>query len=122
MNYSPKYGKGNNKKVIEKIQKKYEDTQKIIYTSYFNNVLYMLEDLREIDEYKEKLINFEKEINLESVKKEYEIYKEKQLEKLNKRMVVISRRNSYNSLTVISSNKIFKIFKIIRNIFIKDKS
>lgn len=120
LNYNKNYGTKYNEKIIKKICKVYEDAQELIFTSYFNNVLYLIETIPEMEKYKEKLIGFEKEINVEELRKKYILYKEKQLNKLDKRIITISRKNSRTMLAVISNNKFFAIFKAIRRIFIKE--
>lgn len=120
MNYNKNCGTKYNEKTIEKLCKIYEDTQELIYTSYFNNVLYLIETIPETEEYKEKLVDFEKEINVDTLRERYILYKEKQLNKLDKKIITISRKNSSNTLAVISNNKFFAIFRAIRRIFIKE--
>lgn len=120
MNYNKNCGIKDNEKMIEKVSKIYEDTQELLYTSYFNNVLYLLETIPETEKYKEKLMSFEKEINVGNTRKKYVLYQEKQLEKLDKRIITISRKNSRNTLAVISNNKLFAIFRAIRRIFVKE--
>ena len=120
MNYNKNCGRKYNEKTIEKLCKIYEDTQELIYTSYFNNVLYLIETIPETEEYKEKLVDFEKEINVDTLRERYILYKEKQLNKLDKKIITISRKNSSNTLAVISNNKLFAIFRAIRKIFIRE--
>lgn len=120
MNYNKNCGTKYNEKTIEKLCKIYEDTQELIYTSYFNNVLYLIETIPETEEYKEKLVDFEKEINVDTLREKYILYKEKQLNKLDKKIITISRKNSSNTLAVISNNKLFAIFRAIRKIFIRE--
>ena len=120
MNYNKNCGTKYNEKTIEKLCKIYEDTQELIYTSYFNNVLYLIETIPETEEYKEKLVDFEKEINVDTLREKYILYKEKQLNKLDKKIITISRKNSSNTLAVISNNKLFAIFIAIRKIFIRE--
>lgn len=120
MNYNKNCGTKYNEKTIEKLCKIYEDTQELIYTSYFNNVLYLIETIPETEEYKEKLVDFEKEINVDTLRERYILYKEKQLNKLDKKIITISRKNSSNTLAVISNNKLFAIFRAIRKIFIRE--
>lgn len=120
MNYNKNCGTKYNEKTIEKLCKIYEDTQELIYTSYFNNVLYLIETIPETEEYKEKLVDFEKEINVDTLREKYILYKEKQLNKLDKKIITISRKNSSNTLAVISNNKLFAIFRAISKIFIRE--
>lgn len=120
LNYNKNYGTKYNEKIIKKICKVYEDAQELIFTSYFNNVLYLIETIPEMEKYKEKLIGFEKEINVDTLRERYILYKEKQLNKLDKKIITISRKNSSNTLAVISNNKLFAIFRAIRKIFIRE--
>lgn len=80
----------------------------------------MLENMDDVETYRNKLINFEQQITLETLQKKYAKYKEKQLEKLEKQMIIINKRNSRNMLAKITHNKLFTLWNAIRKIFVKE--
>ena len=100
----------------EAIKAIYEKVQNKIFTSYFEQI-HLIETIEEAEEYKDKLEGYRDVMgNLDNYAF-YNEYTEKALEKLDKKIISISRKNSKNMLTVISNNKIFAIFRLIRNFF-----
>lgn len=99
------------------IQTCYEKLQNQILTAYFDGMLSLIETIEEAEEYRGKLEGYIDVMGNTDGFAFYEEYKQKQLEKLNKKIIAISRRNSRNMLAVISSNKIFTLFRLIRNFF-----
>lgn len=80
----------------------------------------MLENVEDVENYRNKLINFEQQITVEALQRKYAKYKEKQLEKLEKQMIIINKRNSRNMLVKITHNKLFTLWNAIRRIFVKE--
>lgn len=117
--------KQNNNEELEKqeilIKQQYEKIQNLILTSYFDGAFTLLETIEEIEEYKQLLEDYKKYLGNVDNYYFYEQYKEKQLDKLDKKAVTISRRNSKDMLAVISNNKIFAFFRAIRNLIFKGK-
>ncbi len=80
----------------------------------------MLENMEDVENYRNKLINFEQQVTIQTLQKKYTKYKEKQLEKLEKQMIIINKRNSRNMLAKITHNKLFTLWNTIRKIFVKE--
>lgn len=89
----------------EQIKNCYENLQNQILTAYFNGMLSLIETIEEAEEYRDKLENYKEVIGNVDNFNFYENYKQKQLEKLDKKIIAISRRNSKNMLAVINRTK-----------------
>lgn len=95
----------------------YENIQNKILTSYFDRILTLIDTVEEAEMYRNKINGYEKIIGNVDDFKFYEEYKQKMLEKLDSKIIDISRKNSKNMLAVVSNNKLFAIFRFIKNFF-----
>lgn len=98
-------------KIVKKIKTLYIETQQLILTSYFDNIINKIETEKELNIYHKKLIKYRELIgSYEGLENYYKYYfeKEKEIKKL--------RQNLKNqALIPISDNKIVKIFKKIKD-------
>ena len=107
--------------LIIKLKEKFLSTQRYLYMQYFNYYLEILDNINEIEKIKKDLEEYEGIIQLTEGIEEYNIYKEKFLNKLNRKSIDIYRKNTENNLAIINNNKILNFFKQIKNIFTKNK-
>lgn len=116
-----KQSKENTEKVESAIRYNYEMIQNQILVSYFDGMLFLIETIKEAEEYQRKLIQYRNLMGNVDNFQFYERYKRQQLQKLEKKIIMISRKNSRNMLAVVSDNKIIALFQKIRNFFQRRK-
>ncbi len=103
------------------IKQQYEKTQNLILTSYFDGAFSLIDKIEELDEYQKKLENYKQYLGNVDQYRFYEEYRDKQIEKINKKIITLSRKNSKNMLEVVSNNKIILFFRAIRNFLLKGR-
>ena len=101
------------KKITGQIRDEYFKAQNLIMTTYFKK---MLKQINTIDEVKINVAKLENYgywmgIDKNAPNIEYENFKEVMLHKFDDKMIEIYRKNSRNTLLVISNNKIVRFFK-----------
>ena len=101
------------KKITGQIRDEYFKAQNLIMTTYFKK---MLKQINTIDEVKINVAKLENYgywmgIDKNAPNIEYENFKEIMLHKFDDKMIEIYRKNSRNTLLVISNNKIVRFFK-----------
>lgn len=99
---------------IEQIKVLYFETQKIILTSYFNNIIPRIETLEEVHQYKNKLIQYRDLVGTEEGLEFYIKYymdKTQQIKEIEQKIVTKNNR----ALTIVNDNKILRILKKIKN-------
>lgn len=95
----------------------FEKVQNQILTSYFDGMLPLLETVEEVEEYENKLIEYEEIIGNVDDFEFYENYQVEQLEKAHKKTEYIIKKKSKNMLAVVNNNKLFTLFKLVINFF-----
>lgn len=95
----------------------YEKVQNEILTSYFDGMLSLLETVEEVQEYEQKLIEYEEIIGNIDEYEFYENYQVEQLEKVNKKVEHMLKKKSKNMLAVVHTNKLYSLFKLVINFF-----
>ncbi len=107
--------------LIIKLKKNFLETQKYLYTKYFNYYLEIIENIKDIDEIKKELNEYSKIIQTQEGLKEFYEYASNLIEIMDRKSINIYRKNTKNNLAVISNSRILKIIKYIKNFFIKNK-
>lgn len=104
----------------KEIKIKYIETQEIIYTSYFNNLLNNINKLEEVVIYKKKLIKYRELLGTKEILIDYDEFALQQEVKLSEKA---ERLKSFsNKLAVINDSTIAKMFRKIRKLFRKKES
>lgn len=107
MNTSREYEIQDN---INKVKTLYIETQNIIMTSYFNNLIKRIDTLKELDRFKEELINYKDLVGT----KEGLITYWKLFEELRPKIKQVEIKIKNKSLIVVSDNIIAKMFRKIK--------
>lgn len=104
------------KQSIEQLQNIYFETQELIATSYFDILLNMINTLQEVEQYKQKLLNYKSLTGKVGEYNFFDKYYEQQLIKVLKKEEKIK---ASTALVVVSNNPIFKAFRTIKKLFNK---
>lgn len=104
-----------------KLKKSFLDTQKYLYTRYFDYYIELIDDISEVDKIKADLNAYSQLIQTDEGRQEYNEYVQNMMKRIDKKSILIYRKNSKNSIAVINNSKIQSILRFIKNIFIKDK-
>ena len=99
-----------NGKYIEKISILYEKAQNIILEGYFYGYFPLIETSKELEDYKEKLINVKELIGDVDNFKFYELLKNNQMEIIKKRILKMNKKFAKKSLIPKKENIVSKIF------------
>lgn len=102
-------------KNIQTIKDLYNDTQRLIFTSYFDRLFKRIETIDELKEYNKKLFYYRNYIGSNEGQYVYIEYYKNQKEKIKKLEFDLQNR----ALVVVKDNKILRILKKIKNYFEK---
>lgn len=112
----------NEKLIIKKqhdLKEQFLNAQKTIFKGYFDNFLYRIDTLDEVELYKEKLNEYIKIIYNRENDEFYDNYMSENLKKLDRKVLDIHRKNSRSNLIVFNENKIFAVIRAIKNLLFK---
>jgi len=105
----------------EKIEDAYETAQNMIFLSYFDGILPLLETIEEVEEYKAKLEGYKEYMGNVDSFLFYEIYKDKKIEEAEQLITKIIKKNSTKTPMLIRKNIFFEIFNKLKSVFTKGK-
>lgn len=105
----------------------YEETQNLIFSTFFDKICPRLTTAQEVDYYEEKANNYKEFMGVNLAKRFntdnfYDVYREELTRKLNKRLFEINRARSRNTLSVIKLDWLGKAMKKIAYYFSGRKS
>ena len=106
-------------KQIEKIVSQYLITQNIILNSYFNKTFSKIKSIQDVELYKSKLEGIKEFLGSDDDYNSFKVFKNEKLKLLRNKMFNIMKADSINMPKVINKNKIFELFRYIRNLFMK---
>lgn len=113
----------NNIKILqEKIASIYIDTQKYIFSTYFNKMCPRLNTIQEVDFYTDKAIYYKNIMGIEIDKRFqtnefYETYMQELEKKLSQKLIQINKQKSRNALFVVNKNIFTKLIQKIVSYF-----
>lgn len=73
----------------------------------------LLETIEEVEEYREKLLEYKSLMGDVDNFQMYEQYVKKQMEKIDRKIIAICKKNSRNALTLLNQNIVVKFFQNI---------
>lgn len=106
----------------EKLEQYFEEAQDTILLTYFDGIFPLLETIEEVEEYREKLLQYKTKRGEVKEYDFYEKYIERKEKEIEKKILKISRKNSVKTPLIIHTNKVLEVFRNIRNIFTKTKN
>lgn len=114
----------NKRKEQEKETKNaYEKLQNQILTAYFDGYISIMKNVEIAEQIKNKIEEHKNFLGNVDNFEFYEKYKNKMLEKLDKKVEEINKKNSKNMLMIINNNnKLFGFFRTIRKMFYTEKN
>lgn len=92
-----------------------------IYHRYFSRKMELIDQIEEIEVYKNEIFNFNQWLEMSEEELKYTNYAIEKFEKLNKIEMQILRKNANNSMVLIGDSKINKIMRNIKKIIFRQK-
>lgn len=106
----------NKEDVTKQISDTYFESQKLIYTSYFNNVISSTNNLEQIKEVRQQLYEYAKLIFLSEKFDEFKLFYNEKVIKLKELETNI---NAKYAIAVVNRNIFYKVFLKIKRLFYK---
>ena len=101
-------------KNMDYIKELYFETQKTIYTSYFNGMIKRCENEEEVSNLRKKLYNYRSLVGTNSKYIDFNVFCIEFEKRAKEKIEIIKSRTA---LMVINNNKIFKIFRKLKRLF-----
>ena len=106
----------NKEENIKQINHIYYETQKIIYTNYFNRIIVRIDKIDEIEEIKQQLYQYAKMIYNSGKYEEFKMFYNDKIKTLRELEINI---NAKYALTTTNNNILYKVFLKIRKLLYK---
>lgn len=99
------------------INKTFLELQWDVYTKYFSRKIELIDTLKEVDEYKDELFNFNLWLEIVEEELKYTEFATEKLKQLDKIKMELIRKN--NSMVIFEQGALYKMMRTIRKIFFK---
>lgn len=103
------------------VNSKFSEIQWEIYNRYFSRKIELIDQIEEIQSYKNEIFNFNQWLEISTDELKYTNFAIEKFEKLNKIELQILKKDANNSMIIVGDNKIYKIIRSIKKIIFKPK-